>query len=214
MQHEGLQAILAKVEASRVAQARDELRPYLLGDAEAPHAEICYVLGRTFFGQDNATARYLFELARAEDPDLREAAEYEARCGSGLGDLEDFSDERHLTCEACHFNYRDQEPRCPYCGAWPESGEPHREKESSFESQFRIAREEMHESFRDFTERKEVKRAVKKSKTLLAKFLARVQADQERFNRGNGTERAKVIGMWFAIGVVALIVLKWLFGAD
>ena len=298
MQHEGLKAILAKVEDDRRDQARHDLRLYLLGELEAPPAEVCYVLGRTFFGEDKGTARYLFELALAADPEFREAGEYEARCGSALDDLESFADERHPACEACHLHYRIAEPQCPYCGAWPDTGAD-REKESSFESQMRIAREEMMEGIRGFTDRDDVKRAREKaeavgkvalgkarelgqsekaqelkatakaigivaarrarelgqrpgvqtakdkasqfgqdakdkaksfseredvketlekasttSKNVMAKAQDYVKADQARFNDGDATERAKVVGKWFVIGLVALLILKWLFGGD
>jgi len=299
MQHEGLKVILAKIEESRQSQAREELRVYLLGESDAPAAEVCYVLGRSFFGEDNGTARYLFEMALKLDPEFREAGEYEARCGSALDDLESFTDERHPACEACHLNYRDSEPQCPYCGAWPDSEETERKKESSFESQFRIAREEMMESIRDFAGRDEVKRArataevvgkqalakakelsesekaqelkatakaigtvaarrvrelgqrqevqsakerasqlgqeakdkakafserddVKEtlekasttSKNAMGKAQDYVKRDQDRFNEGDATERAKIVGKWFVIGLVLLFILKWLFGGD
>lgn len=298
MQHDGLRSILDKVEAGQVPEAREALRPYVVGESEAPPAEVCYVLGRTFFGEDNGTARYLFELALSADPAFREAGEYEARCGSALGDLESFTDERHPACEVCHLHYRDVEPQCPYCGSWPESGDA-REKESSFESQFRIAREEMMETIRDFTERDEVKRArekaeaagkvalgkarefsqsekaqelkataraigivaarraralgqrpevqtakdrasqlgqeakekakafseredvketLEKASTTSRNFMSSAQdyvkADQARFNDGDATERAKVVGKWFVIGLVILFILKWIFGGD
>lgn len=299
MQHEGLKAILAKVEEDRRDQARRDLRPYLLGGSEAPPAEVCYVLGRSFYGEDNGTARYLFEMALSADPEFREAGEYEARCGSGLHDLETFNDERHPPCEACHLRYRDTEPQCPYCGAWPDSGENEQVKESSFESQFRIAREEMKESFRNlseseqikrarekaeaaskvayrrarefgesdtakewkdkaraigvvvgrrakalgeredvqsarkrasdlghgardkakaFSEREEVKesldKASKTTKNVMGKAQDYVKAEQERFNKGDATVRAIILGKWFVAGLVILWLLKWLLGGD
>src|SRR5690606_9514505 len=96
--------------------ARDQLKPLLTKGEVAENPEALFLLGRTFFESDKATARYLFEAALALRPDYQEAGRYEARCGSSLEDLESFADERHPPCRACKLRYRDHEPFCPYCG--------------------------------------------------------------------------------------------------
>lgn len=298
MQHEGLKQILQQIEAGQIPEARDALRPYILGDVEAPAPELHYVLGRAFFGIDNATARYLFEAALAERPDFEEAARYEARCGSSLEGLESFEDGRHPACAQCGLRHRDDEPACPYCGIGVDTRSDH-QGESSFQSQFRIAKEEMVDTWRDLSEREEVRRArelaaeagrkaaekarefresekakelkatakaigavtarkarelgqrrevqsakdraahlgqeakekakafseredVKEavgkagaaSRNLMGKAQDYVKADQERFNQGDPTERAKVIGKWVIIVLVLLFIARWLFGGD
>jgi hypothetical protein len=297
MEHEGLKALLLEVEAGRIQEARKALLPYLLGEIEAPAPVVYYVLGRSFFGEDNATARYLFEAALAEAPAFEEAGRYEARCGSSLEGLESFEDDRHPPCDTCGLRFREKELCCPYCGMARDTDE--HSGESSFESQFRIAKEEMKDSIRTFNEREDVQRAkataaavgkhaVEKAKefaesekakelkatakafgvvaarrakklgerlevqaakerashlgeearekakafaeredvkeavdkagkttrTLMGTAQDYVKADQERFNSGDATERAKVVGKWVIILLVVLFVLKWLFGGD
>lgn len=297
MKNEGLKKLLADIEAGQSLEARTALLPYLLGETQAPAPEVYYVLGRSFFGPDNATARYLFEAALAEDPAFEEAGRYEARCGSSLEGLESFEDDRHPLCDTCGLHYREKEPCCPYCGMAPDRDD--HSGESSFESQFRMAKEEMKESIRTFSEREDVqkarataaavgKHAVEKAKefaesdkakelkatakalgvvaarrakklgdrvevqaakerathlgeeakekakafaeredvkeavdkasattkSVMGKAQDYVKADQDRFNHGNPTERAKVVGKWFLILLVVLFILKWLFGGD
>lgn len=159
MEHEALNAVLADVEAGNLDEARQALRPFLLENTEAPTCEVYYLLGRTFFEGDKATARYLFEQALAIKPDFEEAGRYEAKCGSSIEDLEAFDGPRHPRCGHCNLRYRDHEPMCPNCGS---SVDPPRDKEDTLESQLKDAGQDVLGSIREFAERDDVKQAREK----------------------------------------------------
>ncbi|MCF6285051.1 MAG: hypothetical protein L3K26_07665 [Candidatus Hydrogenedentes bacterium] len=160
MEHDGLRAILADIDAGKLDGARLALRDYLTGAHDAPSHEVRYVLGRVCFDADKATARYLFEEALALKADFAEAGKYEARCGSALEDLESFRDDRHPACETCGLHYRDHEPLCPYCGS---AVAPLRDdNDDSIEAQLRHAGQDVVDSIRTFGEREDVQQAKEK----------------------------------------------------
>ena len=270
MEHEGLRRILEDIESGDSSAARVALRPYLTVAHEAPSYEVRYVLGRAWFGEDNAIARYLFEQALALKADYAEAGQYEARCGSALEDLETFDDERHPACKTCGLRYRDHEPLCPYCGSAVTP--PRDEHDGSFNDELRRAGEEVKDSFKafseredvqhakekvvhagqqayakareladsetaqefkgkaqelgkktaakakEFTERDDVKKAVHQaqetSASLFQKFQDYVKAEQQRINASQGNDKLLIIGKWVVIGIVVLMLFKWIFGGD
>lgn len=152
---------MAHIEAGDREGARAALRPFAAGTDDGNAAELRYLLGRAWFDDDKAMARYLFEEALAIDPAFEEAGRWEARCGSALEDLEDFRDDRHPTCNNCHLHYRDHEPLCPYCGS---SVTPPRDSGTSpIEDQLREAGKEVLDSLRNFSERDDVQKAREKA---------------------------------------------------
>ena len=160
MTNEKLANILEDIESGNVEEARKELRAFLTTAHDAPSYEVRYVLGRAWFEQDKATARYLFEESLALKSDYAEAGRFEARCGSSLEDLESFRDDRHPPCGVCGLNYRDHEPVCPYCGS---SVTPQRDHQGgSIEEELRNAGKDVVDSIRSFTEREDVKQAREK----------------------------------------------------
>lgn len=160
MQHDILKDALADIESGNVAEARIALRPFLNGVRDAPSHEVRYVLGRAWFEEDKATARYLFEEALAIQPDFAPAGQYEARCGSALEDLEAFNDVRHPACETCGLHYRDHEALCPYCGS--AVAPPRDQSDGSIEDQLRNAGQDVVDTLRTFGEREDVKQAKEK----------------------------------------------------
>lgn len=160
MQHQALQAILSDIEQGNVAEARLALQPFLSSVHDAPTHEVRYVLGRAWFENDKATARYLFEEALAIQPDFAPAGQYEARCGSALEDLESFNDERHPACDTCGLRYRDHEARCPYCGSGVTP--PRDTSDESIEAQLRNAGQDVVDTLKTFAEREDVQQAKEK----------------------------------------------------
>lgn len=163
------------------------------GDGASSH-EVLYLLGRTFFDKDKATARYLFEAALAIKPDYQEAGQYEARCGSSLQDLETFSDHRHPACPTCTLHYRDHEPLCPYCGASMEASPGTGE---SLEEQLKEVGKDVIGAIIEFTEREDVKAA--KEKITAAGKQAYVKAKE--FGESEQAQDLKATAK--AIGIVA-----------
>lgn len=160
MEHETLKYILTDIEQGKVAEARLALRAYLSTAHDAPSHEVRYVLGRAWFEEDKAVARYLFEEALAIKPDFALAGQYEARCGSALEDLETFNDARHPACESCGLHYRDHEALCPYCGS--AVAPPRDQSDGSIEDQLRNAGQDVVDTLRTFAEREDVKQAKEK----------------------------------------------------
>ncbi len=160
MEHEALKNILTEIEDGKVAEARLALRPYLTAPHDAPSHEVRYLLGRAWFEEDKATARYLFEAALAIQSDFAPAGQYEARCGSALEDLEAFNDARHPACDACGLRYRDHEAFCPYCGS--AVAPPRDQSDGSIEDQLRNAGQDVVDTLRTFSEREDVKQAKEK----------------------------------------------------
>lgn len=189
-----LQGIRDDVKAGRNSAAREALQPLLKsGKADA---EILYLLGRTFFEKDKATARYFFERALALKPDYAEAGQYEAKCGSSLDDLEDFNGPRHVKCGTCALQYRDHEPFCPYCGA-PFGPHTSVDADDSLEAQLKEAGKEVIHAFVEFTEREDVKAA--KEKITAAGKQAMVKAKE--FGESEQAQELKATAR--AISVVA-----------
>ena len=270
MEHEGLRNILKDIESGDSSGARVALRHYLTTTHDAPSHEVRYVLGRAWYGEDNATARYLFEQALALKNDYSEAGQYEARCGSALEDLETFDDERHPVCDTCGLRYRDHEPMCPYCGSAVTP--PRDEHDGSFNDELRSAGQEVKDTFKAFSERDDVKQArekvvhasqyayakgkelaesetaqefkekaqdlgkktaakakefaerddvknavhqaQEKSASLLQNFQEYVKTEQQRINVAQGNAKWFIIGKWVVIGLIVLMIFRWLFGGD
>lgn len=160
MQHDLLKDTLADIESGNVVEARMALRPFLTGGHDAPSHEVRYVLGRAWFEEDKATARYLFEEALTIQPNFTPAGQYEARCGSALEDLESFNDARHPACETCGLRYRDHEALCPYCDS--AVAPPRDQSDGSIEDQLRNAGQDVVDTLRTFSEREDVKQAKEK----------------------------------------------------
>ena len=194
MENESLKTVREHVDGGDFAGAREQLK-VMLQKGEAPRSpEALFLLGRTFFDADKATARYLFESALALKPDYQEAGQFEARCGSSLEDLENFADERHPACPTCKLHYRDHEPYCPYCGA---SMEDIPGKGDSLEEQLKEVGKDVIDAFMEFSEREDVKAA--KEKITAAGKQAYVKAKE--FGESEQAQELKATAK--AIGVVA-----------
>ena len=194
MDTETLTSIRKSVELGDYSGARDLMKPLLVKREVAKHPEALFLLGRTFFDADKATARYLFEAALALQPDYQEAGQYEARCGSSLGDLESFADDRHPACPTCKLRYRDHEPFCPYCGS---SMEPAAATGGAFEEQLKEVGKDVIDAFMEFSEREDVKAA--KEKITAAGKQAYVKAKE--FGESEQAQDLKATAK--AIGIVA-----------
>jgi len=194
MEHETLKSIREHVDGGDFAGAREQLKVMLQKGDAARSPEALFLLGRTFFDADKATARYLFETALARKPDFQEAGQFEARCGSALGDLESFADVRHPACPTCTLHYRDHEPMCPYCGA---SMEDIPGKGDSLEEQLKEVGKDVIGAFIEFSEREDVKAA--KEKITAAGKQAYVKARE--FGESEQAQDLKATAK--AIGIVA-----------
>lgn len=194
MENEALKSIRESVEGNDLDGARSQLKPLLAKGNGTRSPEVLFLLGRTFFGADKATARYLFESALALKPDYQEAGQFEARCGSSLEDLEDFKDDRHPACHACKLHYRDHEPLCPYCGA---SMDPTPGTGETFEEQIKEVGKDVIDAFMEFSERDDVKAA--REKLSAAGKQAYVKAKE--FGESEQAQELKATAK--AIGIVA-----------
>jgi hypothetical protein len=192
MEDEGLRKILEILEEGKAEEARLALRSYLTEAHEAPTHEVRYVLGRTWFEQDKAAARYLFEEALALEPGFAEAGQYVARCGSALEDLESFNDDRHPACDVCALRYRDCEPCCPYCGS--AAAAPLEEADDTVEAQLRQAGQEVVDSIRSFGEREDVQQAKEKVVDAGQQALAKAKEVAESEKARELREKALVLG--------------------
>lgn len=194
MDSDKLKDIREHVKLGDTAGARVLLKALLEKGDGTRSPEALYLLGRTFFDADKATARYLFETALALKPDYEEAGQYEARCGSSLQDLESFSDHRHPPCPTCKLHYRDHEPACPYCGS---SGEPVADTEGTFEEQLKQVGKDVIDAYVEFSEREDVKAAREK----IAAAGKHAYAKAKEFGESEQAQELKATAK--AIGVVA-----------
>lgn len=194
MDNDTLKSIREHVEGGDFSGARALLKTVLVKRDAARSPEVLYLLGRTFFDADKATARYLFEAALAIQPNYQEAGQYEARCGSSLQDLETFSDQRHPACPTCTLHYRDHEPFCPYCGASME-GKPGTGE--TLEEQLKEVGKDVIGAIIEFSEREDVKAA--KEKITAAGKQAYVKAKE--FGESEQAQDLKATAK--AIGIVA-----------
>lgn len=194
MENETLKSIREQVDGGDFDGARSQLKALLAKGAGVRAPETLFLLGRTFFEADKATARYLFEAALALKPDYPEAGQFEAQCGSSLEDLENFGDDRHPACRACKLHYRDHEPFCPYCGA---SMDPAPGTGDTLEEQLKEVGKDVIGAFMEFSEREDVKAA--KEKITAAGKHAYVKAKE--FGESEQAQDLKATAK--AIGIVA-----------